>query len=876
MIPWKIIVIDSFPLTVNGKIDRKALSYRLDLIFNDLCYKGSTFVCPGSPTEIFVHSIFLELLNINENCQVGIDINFNELGGHSLLVMEAVLRIRKHYKIHGFSPRQFLSCGTIRKIASFIDSSSNVDLSLNHVEWRPVFLDINKNIGLGYRVSVVKALSILFFWVSLWVSLLPSIVLLAKALDSRASKNELVSAYVEYIVLVCLSMAVVLLCFISMSWVLCRLLQTFISKDQPVIRGDSLQFLLWYNFDRFWYMTGSFVEHVFGGTIFLPLFCKLYGANIGGNNFMEDIAKLRLPFMLTTGNNVVVQSQTRLQTVELLANGDVLIGEIVLGENVVVGPNAHVGLGSNVQASSIIKSLSIVPDNSIIDPGTIIEGTEVKATDKTNEYTNAVELVTEDQHASFVHHILFLFTLQIPSVIFLLFVIAMLIGILQLSTDQNVNAYWILMLIGSYPLIVTVGQLLTGIFIRALRRHLNRGRAQPRRTILYSRRFLRQLLASKLYQSTINLMPRTVVTMWISRLMGADLDIHSPFSPLPEEPDLTFIGKNVFCANGVKLRNLCFYPGGIAKFGKIDIGAFSMVLDRSVVETNCVIDENVLVASLTTVTEKVDKFRGSLLIGTPAIHMINSNQNETQHDMYESTYRAVFKYLLNVYFDVIFVSIPVLASFYCNVYVYWMIHQSDYALLHTFGISFAMLPVSLGICILWLLGICLASKWLLIGNFDRLVRREVMNVDDPIFFRWELVNYFVHTASSLPLQFVNEYWLTAIFWRLMGAKIGQRTMIDPNVLLLEADLLQVGNDCHIKEEATLLCHKFSNGGLEFASIVIPSKTIIRERAVILPGCEFLDENVELMPLTHVLPSEKLTAGRWHGSPAEKVDIEWGK
>ena len=88
-------------------------------------------------------------------------------------------------------------------------------------------------------------------------------------------------------------------------------------------------------------------------------------------------------------------------------------------------------------------------------------------------------------------------------------------------------------------------------------------------------------------------------------------------------------------------------------------------------------------------------------------------------------------------------------------------------------------------------------------------------------------------------------------------------------------LLLVIVDCQTREGVTLLCHKFNNRGLEFGPVVIPSNTCIGARAVVLPGSKILDENVEIMPLTHVLPSEELTVGTWHGSPAEKVDIEYG-
>ena len=133
----------------------------------------------------------------------------------------------------------------------------------------------------------------------------------------------------------------------------------------------------------------------------------------------------------------------------------------------------------------------------------------------------------------------------------------------------------------------------------------------------------------------------------------------------------------------------------------------------------------------------------------------------------------------------------------------------------------------------------------------------------------------ISTTCRIPLLVINEFWLTRTFWRLMGASIGNETMIDPDVLLFEADMVDIGNNCRIEEMATLLCHKFTQGSLEMESISIPSNAVIRSHAVILPGCKITGNRVKVMPLTHVLSGEELSDGVWHGSPAEKVDIENG-
>ena len=152
-----------------------------------------------------------------------------------------------------------------------------------------------------------------------------------------------------------------------------------------------------------------------------------------------------------------------------------------------------------------------------------------------------------------------------------------------------------------------------------------------------------------------------------------------------------------------------------------------------------------------------------------------------------------------------------------------------------------------------------------------------MAVDSWDVFRWWIANILIlHIASPLVLQLIDEFWLTATFWKMMGAKIGTNTRIDPDVLLFEVDLLEIGDNCRIEEMATLLCHRFNDGGLKLERIVIPSNSYIQNRAVIFPGSEVSEEHVTMLPLTPLNPGEKLTAGHWQGSPAERVSIKTGK
>lgn len=124
-VPNLFVHLHEFPLTVNGKIDRRKLP-TVEEVRREV---KPTFVSPRTPTEKFIAETWTQVLGI---AQVSIYDNFFQLGGHSLLAYQVISRVGEAYRLE-IPMRAIFDTPTIASLALSVTKMQIAEGDINEL-----------------------------------------------------------------------------------------------------------------------------------------------------------------------------------------------------------------------------------------------------------------------------------------------------------------------------------------------------------------------------------------------------------------------------------------------------------------------------------------------------------------------------------------------------------------------------------------------------------------------------------------------------------------------------------------------------------------------------------------------------------------------
>ncbi len=129
MVPAFFMILEAFPLTPNGKINRNALPAPVNIATED-----NSYIMPETDAERSIAKVWQEVLNI-EFEKIGIHNNFFDLGGHSLMVVQLQSKLQAIFD-QEISVVELFEHPTVHSLAQYLTKNPEISGNKNQASSR--------------------------------------------------------------------------------------------------------------------------------------------------------------------------------------------------------------------------------------------------------------------------------------------------------------------------------------------------------------------------------------------------------------------------------------------------------------------------------------------------------------------------------------------------------------------------------------------------------------------------------------------------------------------------------------------------------------------------------------------------------------------
>jgi len=165
-------------------------------------------------------------------------------------------------------------------------------------------------------------------------------------------------------------------------------------------------------------------------------------------------------------------------------------------------------------------------------------------------------------------------------------------------------------------------------------------------------------------------------------------------------------------------------------------------------------------------------------------------------------------------------------------------------------------------------GVPIAAKWALVGRWQP----GQIRLWSLAYVRFWIVKTLVRSSPAARLFIGNPLYV--LYLRALGAKIGPGVVIFSRRVPVCTDLLTIGAGTVIRREAVFNGYRAQAGRIETGPVRLGRDVFIGERSV-LDIYTSMGDGAQLGHASALSPGQAVPQGeRWHGSPAQRTDVNY--
>jgi non-ribosomal peptide synthetase-like protein len=826
----------SLPTLVSGKVDRKALARpeRIEV-------EARTLVPPATPSEEALLAAWREAL-AHPAISVEEDF-FEDLGGHSLKAARMVSLARATPALASASIQDLYAAPTIRKLAARLDAARPAADAAARARPPELFHPIPQLRRTLCVIAQTIALVPIFAAAGVqWI--FPYLAYTALASDTDRVLPLLVAG-AAFVVMPPL----VLLLSIAVKWLV---IGRYREGDYPLWGA---YYFRWWFVRRF---LGVVPVQFLAGTPIMRVYYRLLGAKIGARAYLglDDIDAADL---VSIGEGAVISEGAVLATVSV-ERGLLRIGRVEIGAHAHLGAMSVVGRGASVGANADLQDLSALPAGERVPDGESWTGSPAIAAGP------AAPRPPVERPSRLRVVLVNLGLLVAAPLLPLAAVIPIAPGLIaMIELDWRTSDYTYMALSPVLALAYVIAMCLLTVVVKwALL-----GRVKPGRYSLWSWFYVRFWFVRQLGLLALELLHPLYATLYVKpwyRALGAKVGARAEVSTATSVVhDLIDIGEESFVADGV-VFGAPRAEAGVLDLQPTRIGKRSFIGNSGLLPTGADVGDEVLIGVLSKPPEPGTPGGGALetgstWFGSPAIRLPR-RQSFAVFD--EGARFRPSKRLIATRLAIEYVRITLSLTVFIALFSAVLSITGDLSNLKhgalwialAFPFLYVWFAVAAGAFVV-------ALKWLVIGRYEATTA--------PLWslFVWK-TELVTSTYENLVVPLLLEPlrgtpWIN-VYLRLMGCRIGRRVFTDTTDIT-EHDLVTIGDDAALNENAGLQTHLFEDRVMKVSGVDIGARATVGSLAIVLYDA-VIEPDAQLGDLSVLMKGERLPAATsWEGSPA---------